>query len=95
MFIAFLVFFMSVTLPEQQNPQNLRACCRKKDVDNEVNIKQDRVFCILRRASCNEQEWEDYEEKVQSEIEHSELLEDLGKVIEAAERVAQRDRNEI
>ena len=45
--------------------------CRKKDVDNEVHIKQDRIICILRRASCSEEEWEDYEEKVQSEIELS------------------------
>jgi hypothetical protein len=45
--------------------------------------------------SSSEEEWEHYEEKAQSEIELSELLEDLWKVIEVAERVAHRDRDEI
>ena len=52
-----------------------------------VHIEQDKVVCILKRAKCTEEEWDEYEEKVESEIDFEELLEDLGKLIEAANRL--------
>ena len=42
---------------------------------------------ILKRAICSDEEWIEYEEKVNSEMDLSELLEDLGKVLEAANRI--------
>ena len=45
------------------------------------------MISILKRAKCSDKEWEDYEEKVESKGELSELLEDLGKVLEVADRM--------
>ena len=53
-------------------------------------IEHDKVVCILKRAECTEEEWAEYEEKVESEMELEDLLEDLGKVIEAASRLSQK-----
>ena len=39
------------------------------------------------------EEWKDYEEKGQLEMSLSEHLEDLGKVIEAASRLSQKEMN--
>ena len=44
-------------------------------------------MCILKRAKCTDEEWDEYEEKVEFEMDFEELLEDLGKVIEAANRL--------
>ena len=44
-------------------------------------------MCILKRAVCSDKEWQEYKEKVNSAMELSELLEDLGKVLEAANRL--------
>ena len=38
----------------------------------------------------SDEEWDEYEDKVESEMDISELLEDLGKVLEAADRVSNR-----
>ena len=46
----------------------------------------------MKRAHCSEEEWEDYEEKVESEMNIEELLEDLGKVLEAADRIARKEK---
>jgi hypothetical protein len=54
---------------------------------NMVHIEHDKVVCILKRAKCTEEEWDEYEEKVESEMDFEKLLEDLGKVIEAANRL--------
>ena len=35
-------------------------------------------------------QWQDYEDKVQSEMDIEELLEDLGKVLEATDRLTRR-----
>ena len=64
---------------------------KQKCETSKVKIEEDKIICILKRATCSEEEWKAYEEKVESEIELSELLEDLGKVIEAADRVAKKD----
>ena len=39
-------------------------------------FEEDKV--ILKRAKCSDQEWMEYEEKVESEMEMAELLDDLG-----------------
>ena len=44
----------------------------------------------MKRAHCSDEEWDEYEDKVESEMDISELLEDLGKVLEAADRVSNR-----
>ena len=54
---------------------------------NKVHIEDDKVICLLKRATCSDNEWKEYEEKVDSEMDLSELLEDLGKVIEASTRL--------
>ena len=61
--------------------------CKGEVLKNTVHIDQDKVLCILKRAKCTEEEWDEYEEKVESEMDFEELLEDLGKVIEAANRL--------
>ena len=55
-----------------------------------VHFEEDKVICILKRAKCSVDEWKEYEEKVESEMELEELLEDLGKVLEAVERLTQK-----
>ena len=43
---------------------------------------------ILKRAECTKEEWKKYEDKVESEMDLEDLLEDLGKVLEAAKRLS-------
>ena len=50
---------------------------------NEVNIMDDKVICILKRAVCSDEEWQEYEEKVDSEMKLSKSFVVLGKVLEA------------
>ena len=57
---------------------------------NQVHFVEDKVICILKGATCSDGEWEQYEEKVECEMELEELLEDLGKVLEASQRLAKR-----
>ena len=52
-----------------------------------MDIFDDKVICILKRAVCSDEEWQEYEKKIDSEMELSELLEDLGKVLQAAKRL--------
>ena len=67
-------------------------CICKKNYDScKVEIKDDKIICILKRAECSDEEWEEYEEKVESEMSLSDLLEDLGKVIEASVRLSQKN----
>ena len=65
--------------------------CEVACEDSEVLIKEDKIILTLKRSKCSETEWKEYEEKVQSEMSLSELLEDLGKVIEAASRLSQKE----
>ena len=51
---------------------------------------QDKLICILKRTICSDEECNEYKEKVSSEMELSELLEDLGKVIEATSRLKKK-----
>ena len=60
---------------------------------NQVHFAEYKVICILKRATCSDGEWEQYEEKVECEMELEELLEDLGKVLEATQRLALRNNN--
>ena len=57
---------------------------------NKVHIENDKVICILKRAVCTEEEWKEYEDKVESEIDLEDLLEDLGKVLEASKRLTDK-----
>ena len=61
--------------------------------DNKVNIEKEKVICILRRAPGSEDKWAKNEEKVLSEL--SEFFEHLGKVIEAVNMVAQKNKNKV
>ena len=60
---------------------------------NEVHIFDDKVICILKRGVCSNEDWQEYEEKVYSEMKLSDLLEDLGKVLEAANRLKKKKNN--
>ena len=53
-----------------------------------VEMTEDNIFCILKRSECSEEEWKEYAEKVESEMDLLDLLEDLGKVIKATERLS-------
>ena len=61
--------------------------CKGVCISYKEQFEEDKVICILKRAKCSDQEWRECEEKVESEMEMAELLEDLGKVLEAAHRL--------
>ena len=42
----------------------------------------------MKRACCSDKEWDEYKDKVDSEMDISEFLEDLGMVLEASDRVS-------
>ena len=62
-----------------------------KKTQGGVHFAEDKVICILKRAACSDGEWEEYEKKVESEMELEELLEDLGKVLEATQEVGHKE----
>ena len=64
--------------------------CTKEFKTIGAHIFEDKVICVLKRAICSEEEWKEYEEKVEFEMELSELLEDLGKVVEATNRLTKK-----
>ena len=76
---------------ETQTGQEDPCICKSQCEISKVHYESDKVICILKRARCSNEEWEEYEDKVKSEMDISELLEDLGKVLEAADRVAQKE----
>ena len=63
---------------------------RKEILCNNVYIEEDKEACIIKRAQCTEEEWKEYEDKVESEMDLRELLEDLGKELEAAKRLSMK-----
>ena len=76
---------------EVQSEKEKNCHCEVACENSEVLIKEDKIILILKRSKCSETEWKEYEEKVQSEMSLSELLEDLGKVIEAASRLSKKE----
>ena len=52
--------------------------------------EENKIICILKREKFSVEESEEYEEKVESDMEMYELLEDLGKVIAATHRLNNR-----
>ena len=68
--------------------------CEVDCEENDVIIKDDKIICVLKRAKCSDLEWKEYEEKVESEIDLKDLLEDLGKVIEAASRLSEKNKEQ-
>ena len=72
---------------DTQTPKVKKCFCAKDFKSNEVHFFDDGVICILKRAICMDEDWIEYEEKVGSEMSLSELLEDLGKVLEASNRL--------
>ena len=49
---------------------------RKKISFNDVYIKEDKEVCIIKRAQCTEEELNEYEDKVELEMDLRELSED-------------------
>ena len=80
-----------VTETGTQTPKVKKCFCKTDFKKNEVHMFQDKLICILKRAICSDEEWNEYEEKVSSEMELSEFLEDLGKVIEATSRLKKKN----
>jgi hypothetical protein len=78
---------------ETQTDKRELCVCKEDFKSNQVHFAEDKVICILKRAMCSDGEWEEYEEKVESEMELEELLEDLGKVLEATQRLAMRNNS--
>ena len=54
---------------------------------NKLPFEEDKVVCVFKRASCNNEDWKAYEQQVESEMEMSEMLEDFGNILEAANRL--------
>ena len=52
----------------------------------------DKVIHILKRAVCSDEERREYKEKINSEMELSELLEDLVKVLYAAKGLKRKKK---
>lgn len=75
---------------ETQTEKEGECICKAKCESSKVYYDKDKVICIMKRAHCSDEEWDEYEDKVESEMDISELLEDLGKVLEAADRVSNR-----
>ena len=69
---------------EVQTKKEDKCICKKKIPSNNVHIEEDKVVCILTRAQCTYEEWKKYEDKVESEMDLEDLLDYLGKVLEAA-----------
>ena len=46
-----------------------KCLCNGEVLSNTVHIEHDKVVCILKRAKCTEEEWDEYEEKVESEMD--------------------------
>ena len=76
----------------QTEAANKCTYCEVDGEQSDVLIKEDKIICIMKRAKCSESEWKDYEEKVESEMDLKDLLEDLGKVIEAASRLSEKSK---
>ena len=75
---------------EVQTEKADKCICKKKISGNNVHIEDDKVVCIITRAQCTDEEWKEYEDKVESEMDLEDLLEDLGKVLEAAKRLSMK-----
>ena len=72
-----------------------KCSCEVDCEQSDVLIKEDKIIRVLKRAKCSEAEWKEYEEKVESEMDFKDLLEDLGKVIEAASRLSERNKEQV
>ena len=79
---------------ETQTVAEKKCNCEEDFEQSDIIIKEDKIICVMKRANCSEAEWRDYEEKVESEMDLKDLLEDLGKVIEAAHRLSERKKGE-
>ena len=65
---------------------------QKKCENSKVQFEKDKIICILNRATCNEEECKKYEEKVECEIELSNRLDFLGKVVQATNSLSMNDK---
>ena len=81
---------VNVKAVESPTETEEKCICKGLCEENKVHIENDKVVCILKRAVCTEEEWDEYEDKVILEGNISELLEDLGKVLEAAKRLEEK-----
>ena len=77
----------------QKEKETEKNCnCEVDCESSDVIMKENKIICVLKRAKCSESEWKEYEEKVESEMDLKDLLEDLGKVIEAASRLSKKNK---
>ena len=51
---------------ETQTRKEKECVCKEHCESSRVHYDKDRVICIMKRAHCSEEEWEEYEEKVES-----------------------------
>ena len=78
---------------KEQDTQTLteeKCICKEKCIVSKVQYEKDKVICIPKRAICSGEEWKDYEDKVESEMDLAELLEGLGKILEATNRLTRK-----
>ena len=79
---------------KEQDTQTMteeKCICKEECIVSKIQYEKDKVICILKRAICSEEEWKDYEDKVESEMDLVELLEDRGKVLEATDRLTRKE----
>ena len=61
---------------KQTQTDKVEKCvCKTECNTNKFHIEDDKVICVLKRAKCIDDEWKDYEEKVESDMDLQELLE--------------------
>ena len=65
-----------------QTEKEKKNICKK-----EISGKEDKVFCILKTAKCTKEESKEYKNKVESEMDLEDLLENLGKVLVSGKRL--------
>ena len=55
-----------VEYKESRTRKNKECVCKEQCGSSMVFYDKDKVICIMKRAHFSEEEWEDYEEKVES-----------------------------
>ena len=81
------------TIDREVQTEEVNKCnCEEEYEQSDVIIKENKIICVLKQAKCSEAEWIEYKGKVESEMDLKDLLEDLGKMIEAANRLSEKSK---
>ena len=75
---------------EVQTKEEDKCICKEECNVSRVQYDEDKVICVLNRAKCSEEKWEELEEKVKSKMDLEALLKDWGRVLETADRLRKK-----